>query len=92
MKIGLGVKIRESSGETMTLSTLCGAGESTRGMEKRNVERTHDEHAQGTSQEPSACYQNRFKVSFVLLWHFNTTPTEHEPERGEKVRGKEWRQ
>ena len=26
MKIGLGVEIRESKGETMTLSTLCGPG------------------------------------------------------------------
>jgi hypothetical protein len=44
MKMGFGVKTRESNGEMMTLSTLCGPGELKSGM-KRSEEPTHDKHA-----------------------------------------------
>lgn len=87
--MGLGVESRESSGERMTLSTLYGPDELKRGMKRTNVEPTHDKHAQRTSQEPSTCYQHRFEVGFVLLWHLNAAPTEHEPQRDRKARGKE---
>ena len=86
MKSGFGVKIRESSGEAITLSTLYGPGELKRGM-KINVEPTHDKHAQGTGQDPSTCYQNPFEVGFVLLRHLDAAPTDHEPERRWKTRG-----
>lgn len=92
MKIGLGVEIRESIGEMITLSTLYGQNESVKRWTKRSVEKTHDNCAYGTSQDPSARYQNPFEVGFVLLWHFNVGSTEHGARQEWESKGRQWRQ
>ena len=85
IKMGFGVENRENRGETMTLSMLYKWDES-EPRTNRNVEVTHDKHAQRTGQEPNACNQNTFELGFELLRHRSAAPAEHEPARGKRGR------
>ena len=89
IKIDFGVENGENSGETMTLSMLYKADKFRPGVNRRNVEVTHDKHAQGAGKESNACNQNIFEVGFEPLRHRGTAPMVHEPARGERDPGRE---